>query len=58
MRIVSQCQDRALVLLQIARENPQVEGQATYLASEWLAIAALRICLGVAERPEKQVRAN
>ena len=41
MRIVSQCQDSALLLLQIARENPQFEEQATYLASEWLAIAAI-----------------
>jgi hypothetical protein len=58
MRIVSQCQDRALVLLQIARENPQFEEQAAFLAREWLAIAALRISVGVTERPEKQVRAN
>ena len=58
MRIVSNCQDRALVLLQIARENPQFEGQATYLASEWLAIAAMRISLGLAKHPEKEVRAN
>ena len=58
MRIVSQCQDRALLLLQIARENPQFEEAAAFLAHEWLAIAALRISLGVAERPEKQVRAD
>ena len=58
MRIVSNCQDRALVLLEIARENPEFEEQATYLANEWLAIAALRISLGVAERQEKQVRAD
>jgi hypothetical protein len=29
-----------------------------FLAREWLAIAALRISLGVAERPEKQVRVD
>jgi hypothetical protein len=43
MRIVSNCQHRALVLLQVARENPQFEKLATYLARERLAIAALRI---------------
>jgi hypothetical protein len=58
MRIVSQCQDRALLLLQIARENPQFEEEAAFLAHEWLAIAALRNSLGVAECPEKQVRAD
>jgi hypothetical protein len=58
MRIASQCQDHALVLLQIARENPQFEEQATYLAHEWLAITAMRVNLGLIKRPEKEVRAN
>jgi hypothetical protein len=58
MRIVSNYQDKALLLLQIARENPQFEEQATYLASEWLAIAAMRISLGLTEHPEKEVRAS
>jgi hypothetical protein len=58
MRIVNQCQDRALLLLQIARENPQFKEQAAFLAREYLAIAALRVSLGLAVRPEKQVRAN
>ncbi len=56
MRIVSNCQDRALVLLQVARENPQFEELATYIAREWLAIAALRIALGSVERRENEVR--
>ena len=58
MRIVNGCQDRALVLLQIARENPQFEEQAAYLAHEWLAIAALRIASGLVERSETETRAN
>jgi hypothetical protein len=58
MRIVSNCQDRALVLLQIAGENPEFEEQATYLANEWLAIAAMRISLGLTKHPEKEVRTN
>lgn len=58
MRIVSNCQDRALLLLQIAQENPQFEEQATYLAHEWLGIADMRIRLGLIERPEKAVLAN
>jgi hypothetical protein len=58
LRVVNTCQDRALVLLQIARENRQFEEQATYLASEWLAIAAMRISLGLTKHPEKEVRAN
>lgn len=58
MRIASNCQDRALLLLQIARENPQFEEQATYLAHEWLAVATMQISLGLAKPPEKEVRAN
>jgi hypothetical protein len=55
MRIASLCQDRALLLFQIARESPQFEAQATYLAHEWLVVAALRIRLGRTERSEKEV---
>jgi hypothetical protein len=58
MRIVHNCQDRALLLLQLARENPQFEEQAAFLADEWLAIAAIRISLGLVERAEREVRAN
>jgi len=43
MRIASRCQDRALVLLQIAQECPQFKEQAEFLAHEWLVVAALRI---------------
>jgi hypothetical protein len=56
MRIVSNCQDRALVLLQVAREYPQFEERANYIAHEWLAVAALQIALGVVEPPENEVR--
>ena len=58
MRIVRHCQDRALLLLQIARENPEFEAQATWLAHNWLTIADIRISSGQIERPEKKVRAN
>ena len=58
MRIVNNCQDRALVLLQIARESPEFEAQAAYLAQEWLAVAALRVASGLTERPEKRLRAD
>jgi hypothetical protein len=58
MRIVDKCHDRALLLLQIARENPQFEEQAAYLVRDWLTIASLRISLGLVERPEKEVRTN
>jgi len=58
MRIVSDCQDRALLLLQIARENPQFKAHAVYLAREWLDIADMRIALGLMERPEKEARAD
>ncbi len=58
LRIVSNCQDRALLLLQMARENPQFEEQAAYLAREWLDIAAIRIALGLIERPRKEARAE
>jgi hypothetical protein len=36
MRIASNCQDRALLLLQIAQECPQFKEQAAYLALERL----------------------
>ena len=43
MRIASHCQDRALMLLQVAQECPEFKDQAEFLASELLTIAALRI---------------
>jgi len=52
------CQDHAVVPLQIARENPQFEVRANYLARSWLDLAALRIALGLAEHSKKEVRAN
>jgi hypothetical protein len=45
MRIASHCQDRALLLLQVAEECPGFKEQAEFLAREWLAIAAMRIDL-------------
>ena len=58
MRIVRNCQDRALLLLQIAGENPEFKDQADFLAREWLGVAAMRIRLGLIERHEKEPRAN
>jgi hypothetical protein len=60
MRIVNNCLDRALLLLQLARESqsPQFEAQATHLAHELLVLAAVRINSGRAEPPEKEIRAN
>jgi hypothetical protein len=45
MRVASHCQDRALLLLQVAQECPRLREQAEFIASEWLLIAALRIDL-------------
>ena len=59
MRIASQCQERALLLLQIAQECPEFRDQAVYLAREWLDVAAVRLsCLDLLERVEKDGRAN
>jgi hypothetical protein len=59
MRIASQCQERALLLLQIAQECPQIRDQAVYLAREWLDVAALRLsCLDLIERIEKADRTD
>jgi hypothetical protein len=59
MQIVSNCQNRALVLLQIAKECPEFREQAFYLAREWLDVAAVRlICLAQSESIEKEDRAN
>jgi hypothetical protein len=59
MRIANQCQQRALVLLQIARDCPEIRDQAVYLAREWLEVAAVRLyCLDQIERIEKEDRAD
>jgi hypothetical protein len=59
MRIAGQCQERALLLLQIAQECPEFRDQAVHLAREWLDVAAVRLrCLDLIERVEKNVRAN
>ena len=59
MRIASQCQERALLLLQIAQECPEFREQAVYLAREWLDVAAVRLsCLDLIERVEKDVLPN
>jgi hypothetical protein len=55
MRIANQCQQRALVLLQIARDCPEIRDQAVYLAREWLEVAAVRLyCLDQIERIKKR----
>lgn len=41
MPIASDSQDRARLFLQIARECPGFEEQATYVAQEWLIVAAI-----------------
>jgi hypothetical protein len=53
MSIVGRCQDRALLLLQIAEENPQVREVAAYLAGEWLMIATLQTNLVRMKQAEK-----
>ena len=59
MRIASQCHERALLLLQIAQECPEIREQAVYLAREWLDVAALRLCcLDLIGRFEKDGLAN
>jgi hypothetical protein len=55
MRIASHCQDRALLLLQVAQECPQFKEQADFLAQEWLAIAAMRIDLARIRQAENEV---
>ncbi|MGA8819503.1 MAG: hypothetical protein WB624_19600 [Xanthobacteraceae bacterium] len=59
MRIANQCQQRALLLLQIAQECPQFREQAIFIAREWLNIAALRIdCLNLIGSLEKETGTN
>ena len=58
-RIASKCQDRALLLLQIAQECPDFREQATHLAREWLFIAAFADRLsGRNRQAESKRRAN
>jgi hypothetical protein len=59
MRIVSHCQNHALVLLQIAKECPEFREQAAHLAREWLEVAAVRmICVAEIGNIQKEDRAN
>jgi hypothetical protein len=54
MRIASQRQERALLLMQIAQECPEFRDQAVYLAREWLEVAAVHItCLDLIKQTEK-----
>jgi len=52
MRIAGHCQDRALLLLHVAQECPDLEEQAEFLAREYLAIAAIRIELARSRQAE------
>jgi hypothetical protein len=54
MRVASHCQDHALVLLQVARECPELKEQAEFLAREWLDIAAMRIALAKFRQAKKE----
>jgi hypothetical protein len=56
MRIASHCQNRALLLLQVAQECPQFKEQADYLAHEWLVLSAMRIDLARIRQAEREVR--
>ena len=56
MRIASHCQDRALLLLQVAQECPQFKEPAEFLAGEWLALAALRVGISQDQASRKEVR--
>lgn len=53
MRIASNCRDRALLLLQIAQECPQFKERATYLAHEWVVVAAIAEEFGLDEGVRK-----
>jgi hypothetical protein len=50
--MVHKCQDRALLLLQIAQDCPTFAEQASFLAREWLTVA------GIAGRLFSQDRAS
>jgi hypothetical protein len=55
MQIVSHCQHRALLFLQMAKECPEFRDQAFFMAREWLDVAAVRIiCLAQIESLEKE----
>jgi hypothetical protein len=59
MHIASRCEQRALLLLQIAQECPEFREQAIYIAREWLNVAALRIdCLDLIGNLENENLTN
>jgi hypothetical protein len=56
MPLISNCQDRALLLLQIAQECPQIKERAVYLAHGWLVVAAIAEQFGVDQTALKDQR--
>jgi hypothetical protein len=58
MQIVRNCQNRALLLLQIAKECPEFREQAAYLAREWCDVAAVRILLAQLKGIKKEDSAD
>jgi hypothetical protein len=52
MRTANHCQDRVLLLLQVAEECPRLRERAEFIASEWLLIAAIEIELASKWRHE------
>ena len=41
MQFASECRDRALILIEIAKEAPEFEDRLLALAQSWLTLAAL-----------------
>jgi hypothetical protein len=53
MRTASNCQNRALLLLQIAQECPQFKERAFYLAHDWITAATIADELGLDQTVRK-----
>ena len=42
MQLTNECRSRALVLMELAKEAPELKDQLLYVAQKWLTLAALR----------------
>ena len=42
MQRTNECRSRALVLMELAKEAPELKEQLLYVAQKWLTLAALR----------------
>ena len=57
MQIIRECRMRATILIELAKDAPELEDQLLYVARKWLTLAALREQLNAgADRGDSAIR--